>query len=130
MALGKWRWMCPEESSVDLWFKTTVFEVSFSNAYVANWDQVLFSLFQTLKLAVVYILAPPASKSCLQNSLAAAMDVRNNPWIMFFVIFFLFSSQLPCLPWSWYNLCKQFSLWRPNYCLSTKSLWTWFLPSR
>ena len=43
---------------------------------------------------------------------------------------FLFSSQLPCLPWSWYNLCKQFSLWRPNYCLSTKSLWTWFLPSR
>jgi hypothetical protein len=38
----------------------------------------------------VYILAPPASKSCLQNSLAAAMDVRNNPWIMFLVIFFCF----------------------------------------
>ena len=43
---------------------------------------------------------------------------------------FFFSSQLSCLPCSRYNLCKQFSIWRPNYCLSTKSLWTWFLPSR
>ncbi|KAJ6878260.1 hypothetical protein NC651_030872 [Populus alba x Populus x berolinensis] len=36
----------------------------------------------SIKLAVVSILAPPTSQSCLQNSLAAAMDVRNNPWIM------------------------------------------------
>ncbi|KAF9670885.1 hypothetical protein SADUNF_Sadunf13G0115600 [Salix dunnii] len=41
----------------------------------------------TIKLAV-HMLAPPTSQSWLQNSLAAVMDVRNYPWIMFFVIFF------------------------------------------
>ncbi|KAJ6975969.1 hypothetical protein NC653_031714 [Populus alba x Populus x berolinensis] len=38
----------------------------------------------SIKLAVVSVLAPPTSQSCLPNSLAAAMDVRNNPWIMIY----------------------------------------------